>query len=128
MPSVDASIRYTRDHEWVCLEGDVATVGITDHAQEQLGDVVFVELPEIGRAVEPNEACAVVESVKAASDVYAPLAGRVAEANQAVVDDPALVNRDAAGAGWFFRLEGVQPEAFTALMDAEAYAAYLGTL
>lgn len=128
MPSVDASIRYTRDHEWVRLEGDVATVGITDHAQEQLGDVVFVELPEIGRAVEPNEACAVVESVKAASDVYAPLAGRVAEANQAVVDDPALVNRDAAGAGWFFRLEGVQPEAFAALMDAEAYAAYLGTL
>lgn len=128
MPSVDARIRFTRDHEWVRLEGDVATVGITDHAQEQLGDLVFVELPEIGRAVEANEACAVVESVKAASDVYAPLSGTVAETNQAVVDDPALVNRDAAGGGWFFRLEGVQLEAFAALMDTEAYAAYLGTL
>jgi len=125
---VDAEIRYTRDHEWVRLDGDVATVGITDHAQEQLGDVVFVELPETGREVEANEACAVVESVKAASDVYAPLSGTVSETNQAIVDDPALVNRDAAGAGWFFRLQATRREAFDELMDEEAYEAYLGTL
>ncbi|MCL2427945.1 MAG: glycine cleavage system protein GcvH [Alphaproteobacteria bacterium] len=125
---VDAEIRYTRDHEWVRLDGDVATVGITDHAQEQLGDVVFVELPETGREVEANEACAVVESVKAASDVYAPLSGTVSETNQAIVDDPALVNRDAAGAGWFFRLQATPREAFDELMDEEAYEAYLGTL
>jgi glycine cleavage system H protein len=128
MPSVTAETRYTKDHEWVQLDGDVATVGITDHAQEQLGDVVFVELPEPGRVVEANEACAVVESVKAASDVYAPLAGKIAEVNQAVVDDPSLVNREAAGEGWFFRMEGVSEAEFATLMDQAAYDAYLGTL
>lgn len=115
--------RYTKDHEWVRLEGDAATVGITDHAQNALGDLVFVELPEPGREVAAGEACAVVESVKAASDVYAPLAGRVVEANAALAEDPGQVNRDPTGEGWLFRLEGVDRAAFDALMDAAAYQA-----
>ncbi len=120
--------RYTKDHEWVRLDGAVATVGVTDHAQEALGDVVFVELPEPGREVTDGEACAVVESVKAASDVYAPLTGRVTEANDAVVDDPALVNRAAAGNGWFFRMELSDPTSFAALMDEAAYKALVDAL
>lgn len=128
MAPVTAETRYTKDHEWVQLDGDVATVGVTDYAQEQLGDVVFVELPEAGRVVEANEACAVVESVKAANDVYAPLSGKVSETNQAIIDDPSLVNRDAMGEGWFFRLEEVSEEEFEELMDEEAYEAYLETL
>lgn len=119
--------RFTKDHEWVRLDGGIATIGITDHAQEALGDVVFVELPEPGRTVEAGEACAVVESVKAASDVYAPLTGRVVENNQAIVDDPALVNREATGNGWFFRLEPADPAAFAALLDEAAYQALLET-
>ena len=98
------TVRYTKEHEWVRMEGDIATVGITDHAQEALGDVVFVELPEAGREVEEGEACAVVESVKAASDVYSPLAGTIVEPNQAIVDDPAMVNREATSGAWFFKL------------------------
>ena len=120
--------RYTKDHEWVRLDGAVATVGVTDHAQEALGDVVFVELPKPGRDVADGEACAVVESVKAASDVYAPLAGRVTEANDAVVDDPALVNRAAHGEGWFFRMELSDPASFNALMDEAAYKALVDSL
>ncbi len=120
--------RFTRDHEWVRMENGVATVGITDHAQVSLGDIVFVELPEPGREVAAGEACAVVESVKAASDIYAPLAGRVAETNPALADDPALANRDATGAGWFFRLTPSDPAAFDALLDAAAYAAFVETL
>lgn len=120
--------RYTKDHEWVRLDGAVATVGVTDHAQEALGDVVFVELPQPGREVADGEACAVVESVKAASDVYAPLAGRVTEANGAVVDDPALVNRAAGGDGWFFRMELSDPASFDALMDEAAYKALVDSL
>ena len=120
-------IRYSKDHEWVRLEGDVATVGITEHAQEALGDVVFVELPEIGRVVAAGEACAVVESVKAASDVYAPLAGTVTAVNQAIVDDPAKVNADATGAGWFFTLKISEPAAFDALMTEAEYSAFLET-
>lgn len=119
--------RYTKDHEWVRLDGSSATIGITDHAQSQLGDLVFIELPEPGRTLAAGEACAVVESVKAASDVFAPLAGRVAEVNKAIVDDPTLVNKDAMGKGWFFRLEGVAADA-AALMDEAAYKAYLETL
>ncbi len=119
--------RFTKDHEWVRLTGGIVTVGITAHAQEALGDVVFVELPELDREVEAGEAVAVVESVKAASDVYAPLAGRVVESNQAIVDDPALVNRDPTGAGWFFRLEPSDPEAFDALLEEAAYEALLET-
>ncbi len=120
--------RFTKDHEWVRLEGAIATVGVTDHAQEALGDVVFIELPKPGREVTAGEAIAVVESVKAASDVYAPLAGRVTEANDAVVDQPALVNSAAHAAGWFFRMELSDPAAFTALLDEAAYAALLETL
>jgi glycine cleavage system H protein len=118
-----SQIRYTREHEWVRLDGGVATVGITDHAQTALGDIVFVELPQPGREVAAGEECAVVESVKAASDIFAPLAGRITEVNSAVVDDPALVNRDAAGEGWFFRLIPADPKAFDALLDEAAYAA-----
>ena len=113
--------RFTKDHEWVRLDGNLATVGITDHAQQALGDVVFVELPETGRQVEAGEACAVVESVKAASDVYAPLAGTVTERNEAVVDDPALVNSAAADRGWFFKLELADASAFQSLMDEAEY-------
>ncbi|MBU6499637.1 MAG: glycine cleavage system protein GcvH [Rhodospirillales bacterium] len=119
--------RFTKDHEWVRLEGDVAVVGITDHAQEALGDVVFIELPEPGRDVAEAEACAVVESVKAASDVYAPLAGHVVETNAAIVDDPGLVNRAAEGDAWFFKLRLADRAAFAGLMDAAAYAAFLET-
>ena len=128
MPAKSSDKRYTKEHEWVSLDGDIVTVGITDHAQEQLGDVVFVELPELNREVAAGEACAVVESVKAASDVYAPLTGKVVETNQEVIDDPALVNSDAEGAGWFFRLELDDTDAFEALMDEDAYSEYLETL
>ena len=114
-------IRFTKDHEWVRLDGDIATVGITTHAQDALGDLVFVELPEPGREVTEAEAVAVVESVKAASDVYAPLAGRVTEVNAQLSDDPALVNRDPAGEGWFFKLQLADASAFDALLDQDAY-------
>lgn len=120
--------RFTKDHEWVRLYDGLATIGITDHAQEALGDVVFVELPEPGRELAEGEACAVVESVKAASDVYSPLTGRVVESNQAIVDDPALVNREAASGGWFFRLALSDPASFAELMDEAGYEAFLGTL
>ena len=120
--------RYTKDHEWVRLEGDVATIGITEHAQEALGDIVFIELPEVGREVDAGDACAVVESVKAASDVMAPLAGKVIEVNQTIVDEPALVNREAEGDGWFFKLEVADAEAFNELMDETEYTAFLETL
>ena len=116
-------IRFTKDHEWVSLAGTIATVGITAHAQEALGDVVFVELPEPGREVAAEEAIAVVESVKAASDVYAPLAGKITETNPAIVDDPALINRDPAGAAWFFKIELADPATFDALLDQSAYDA-----
>lgn len=120
-----SEIRYTKEHEWVRLDGEVATVGITDHAQESLGDIVFVELPEAGRTVTAGEACAVVESVKAASDVFSPLAGTVSEANQAIVDEPSLVNQKADTDAWFFRLTGVDAGAFAALMDAAAYKVFV---
>ncbi len=119
--------RFTKDHEWVRLEGGIATIGITDHAQEALGDVVFVELPDPGREIEAGESVAVVESVKAASDVYAPLTGRVVENNQAIVDEPALVNREATTGGWFFRMQPADPAAFAALLDEAAYKALLET-
>ncbi len=120
--------RYTKEHEWMLLDGNTATVGITDHAQQALGDIVFVELPEVGREVTEGEAVGVVESVKAASDVYAPLSGTVTEANQAIVDDPALVNSAAATDGWFYRLELTDASAFKLLMEASEYMAYLETL
>ncbi len=118
------SLYFTKDHEWIRVEGDIATVGITDFAQAQLGDVVFVEVPEAGRQVSKGGEAAVVESVKAASDVYAPVSGEVAEGNQALVDDPALVNSDPEGEGWFFRLRLSDPSELDGLMDNAAYRAF----
>ena len=115
---------YTEEHEWISLEGDVATVGITDFAQAQLGDVVFVEVPEAGKQVSKGGDAAVVESVKAASDVYAPVSGEVLEGNQALVDDPALVNSDPEGAGWFFKLRLSDQGQLEGLMDADAYRGF----
>ena len=112
---------FTSDHEWLRIEGDVATIGVTDYAQSQLGDVVFVELPEVGRKVAAEEACAVVESVKAASDVYAPIAGTVVAVNEALASAPELINQDSYGSGWLLRLK---PAASVAgLLDAGAYGA-----
>jgi glycine cleavage system H protein len=117
---------YTKDHEWVRIDGETATVGISVHAQGQLGDVVFVELPEIGRALAAGESSAVVESVKAASEVYAPLAGTVAEVNAALGDNPALVNEDAEGDAWFYKLTLAGTPDTSGLMDADAYKAFAG--
>jgi glycine cleavage system H protein len=128
MADKSADKRYTKDHEWVLLDGDIATVGITDHAQEQLGDLVHVELPELERAVSEGETCAVVESVKAAADIFAPLAGKVVEINETVVEDPSIVNSDAEGEGWFFRIELDDTDAFETLMDQDAYDEFLETL
>ena len=118
MPSPD--IRYSRDHEWVRLDGDIATVGITDHAQEALGDLVFVELPAIDRVVEAGEACAVVESVKAASDLYSPVGGEVLESNAVLADAPEKINQDPYGT-WIMRLKPANTADVNALLDAEAY-------
>ena len=128
MAAKSADKRFTKEHEWIQLDGDIATVGITDHAQEQLGDLVHVELPEPERAVVEGETVAVVESVKAASDIFAPLAGKVVEINETIVEDPSIVNSDAEGEGWFFRLEIEDTAAFEELMDQDAYDEYLETL
>jgi glycine cleavage system H protein len=114
-------LRYTEQHEWLNLDGDIATVGITGHAANRLGDVVFVQLPEVGATLAKGDGAAVIESVKAASDVYAPLAGEVVEVNQAIVDDPAVVNADPQGAGWFFKLRLKDTKTMDALMDEAAY-------
>ena len=121
-------MRFTKDHEWVELDGDVATVGITAYAAEQLGDVVFVETPEVGKKVKAGDAFAVVESVKAASDVYAPISGEVVEANGAVSDAPETVNAAPEAGGWFARLKVANPAELDQLMDRDAYEAYLQTL
>ncbi len=115
---------FSEDHEWIAVDGDTGTVGITDYAQEQLGDVVFVELPEIGRTVIKGDDMAVVESVKAASEVYAPVGGEVVEVNGALEDNPAAVNEDAEGEGWFVRLKLADAAELEDLMDAAAYAAF----
>ena len=120
--------RYTKDHEWIRLDGDVATVGISEHAQSALGDIVYVELPEIGREIEQGGEAAVVESVKAASDVYAPVSGQVVAVNEALDGSPATINEDAEGKGWFFRLKPSSPAQLDALMTAEQYKEYLATL
>jgi glycine cleavage system H protein len=122
------SVYYTKEHEWVRVDGDTASVGITDYAQGQLGDVVFVEVPEAGRQLKRGGEAAVVESVKAASDVYAPVGGEVIEGNQALVDDPALVNSDPEGEGWFFRLRLADTEEINDLMNAEQYKEYCDSL
>jgi len=118
-------LRFTKDHEWVRMEDGVATIGISDHAQNALGDVVFVDLPEVGREVAAGEACAVVESVKAASDVYAPITGRVVAVNDRLAEDPATINREPTGEGWFFRIEPANAAEIDALMDEAGYAAFL---
>ena len=121
-------MKYTKDHEWIRTDGAIATVGITAFAQEKLGDLVFVELPAKGATFAMGAAAATVESVKAASDVYAPLTGKVVETNQTIIDDPSVVNSDAEGEGWFFRIEIDDTDAFDALMDEAAYSEYLETL
>nr|CAD6415792.1 glycine cleavage system protein H [Rhizobium sp. Q54] len=119
-------LKFTAEHEWLKLEGDVATVGITSHAAEQLGDLVFVELPEVGAELTRNGNGATVESVKAASDVYCPLDGEVTEVNQAIVDDPSIVNSDPQGAGWFFKLKLKNPSDADELLDEAAYKDLIG--
>ena len=116
--------KYSKDHEWIAVDGATATIGITDHAQHALGDVVFVEVPEIGRVLAAGEACAVVESVKAASDVYAPVSGEVVAVNDAIVANPALVNEGAEGPAWFFKLKLAAPDELAGLMDKAAYDAF----
>ena len=117
--------RYTEDHEWLQIDGDEAVVGISEHAQEQLGDIVFVELPEVGKALEKGKEAAVVESVKAASEIYAPADGEVLAVNDALTEDPAKVNSDAEGGGWFFKMKLSDASQVAALMDAAAYKAYI---
>jgi glycine cleavage system H protein len=120
-----SDLKYTEEHEWVSVDGDVATVGISDFAQEQLGDVVFVELPEVGAAISAGDQVAVVESVKAASEVYSPLTGEIVEVNDTIVDDPAGVNGDAEGEGWFYKIKLSDPSELDGLMDTKAYAAFV---
>jgi glycine cleavage system H protein len=120
--SIPTDLKYTKSHEWARLEADgTVTVGITDHAQEALGDIVFLELPEAGRQLKVGQECAVVESVKAASDIYAPIGGEVIEANQAIVDTPESVNQDAYAA-WLFKIKPTDPAELGTLLDAAAYA------
>ena len=123
-----ASVKYSQEHEWIRVEGDVGTIGITPYAQEQLGDVVFVELPQAGRKVAKGEACAVVESVKAASDIYAPVSGEVVEANAALADAPGDVNAEPMGKGWFFKLRLADKGELDGLMDEAAYGAFVKSL
>ncbi len=122
------SVYFTEQHEWIRVEGDTGTVGITDHAQGQLGDIVFVEVPEAGKSLSKGGEAAVVESVKAASDVYSPASGEVVEGNQALVDDPSLVNSAAEGEGWFFTLRLSDLGELETLMDDAAYREYVRTL
>jgi len=122
------SLYFTKEHEWIRVEGDTATVGISDHAQEQLGDIVFVEVPDAGRRVAKGQEAAVVESVKAASDVYSPVSGEVVEGNEAIADDPALVNSDPEGQGWFFKLKLDNASELDGLMDEAAYRQWIKTL
>jgi glycine cleavage system H protein len=122
------SVYFTKEHEWIRVEGDTATVGISDHAQEQLGDIVFAEVPEAGRRVSKGQEAAVVESVKAASDVYAPISGEVLEGNSKVADDPSIVNSDPEGEGWFFKLKLDNPSELDGLMDEAAYRDFVASL
>src|SRR6266481_3617943 len=126
MVKVPSDLKYAKSHEWVRPAGEVATVGITDHAQHELTDVVFVELPDVGRQVKAGEACAVVESVKTASDIYSPVSGEVIEINKAVVDDPALVNTQPYGGGWFYKVKLSDPAEVNALLSPEQYREQIG--
>ena len=123
-----SEIRYTKEHEWARVEGDVAFVGISNHAQEQLGDIVYIELPEVGKALKRSAEAAVVESVKAASEIYAPLGGEVIEVNEALADTPEIVNEDALGKGWFFKIKISDASEFGKLMDAPTYDHYVESL
>jgi glycine cleavage system H protein len=125
MSNVPADLKYAKSHEWVRVEGETATIGITDHAQHELTDVVFVELPEVGRKVKVGEACAVVESVKTASDIYSPVSGEVLAINKPVVDDPALVNREPFAGGWFFKVKLTNAGELNDLLTAESYQAQI---
>ena len=120
------ALRYTTSHEWVRLEGDIATIGITDHAQSELGDVVYLDLPAAGRTVAAGEGVAVIESVKAASDIYAPVAGKIIESNSAAADNTGVVNSDPYGAGWLYKLKVDDPITVSALLDAETYKTVTG--
>jgi glycine cleavage system H protein len=126
MANIPADLKYAKSHEWVRITGDVATIGITDHAQHELTDVVFVELPQTSRKIKAGEACAVVESVKTASDIYSPVSGEITEVNKAVVDNPALVNSDPYGAGWFYKLKLANPAELNGLLGPEQYQAQIG--
>ncbi|WP_028970268.1 glycine cleavage system protein GcvH [Sphingomonas sp. URHD0057] len=122
------TVYFTKDHEWIRVDGDTATVGISDHAQEALGDIVFAEVPEAGKRLNKGQEAAVVESVKAASDVYAPVSGEVIEGNAAIADDPAVINRDPEGDGWFFKLRLDDTGELDGLMDEGAYREWVKTL
>ena len=122
------SLYFTGEHEWIRVDGDIATIGISDHAQHALGDIVFAEVPDAGRALNKGDEAAVVESVKAASDVYSPVAGEVIEGNPALADDPALINRDPEGDGWFFKLKMADASELDGLMDEGGYREWVKTL
>jgi glycine cleavage system H protein len=126
MSNIPSDLKYTKSHEWVRAGGDTATVGITDHAQSELTDIVFVELPEVGRKVKAGEACAVVESVKTASDIYAPVSGEILEMNKAVMDNPALTNTEPYAGGWFFKIKLANPAELNSLLTPEQYKAQVG--
>ncbi len=126
MSNVPSDLKYTKSHEWVRANGNTATVGITDHAQHELTDIVFVELPEAGRSLHAGEACAVVESVKTASDIYAPVSGEILEANKSVVDDPALTNTEPYTGGWLFKIKLSNPAELNSLLSPEQYQAQIG--
>jgi glycine cleavage system H protein len=126
MSNILSGLKYAKSHEWVRIEGNVAVVGITDHAQHELTDVVFVELPAVGRVLKAGEACAVVESVKTASDIYAPVSGKVTEVNGALADNPGLVNSDPYGAGWFLKMSLADPAEVNQLMDDARYRSQVG--
>ena len=126
MSNIPTDLKYAKSHEWVRVSGDTATIGITDHAQHELTDIVFVELPAVGRKVKAGEACAVVESVKTASDIYSPVSGEILEVNQAVVDKPELVNTDPHGNGWFYKIKLSDAAEVNALLSPENYKAQIG--
>ena len=126
MSNIPSDLKYTKSHEWVRADGGTATVGITDHAQQELTDIVFVELPEAGRQVKSGDACAVVESVKTASDIYAPLSGQILESNKSVVDEPARANTEPYGNGWFFKIKLSNPAELNSLLSPEQYKALVG--
>jgi glycine cleavage system H protein len=126
MSEIPADLKFAKSHEWVRVAGGVATVGITDHAQHELTDVVFVELPAVGRKVKAGEACAVVESVKTASDIYSPVSGEITEVNKAAVDNPALVNTEPYKNGWFYKIKLSNPAEVNALLTSDQYGAQIG--